>query len=223
MFAKYARMWALAGLLLLGFLPGLELRPVCLADVLYRVDLRSVATGPMLKFFLLRSAVVWYQLIDAVPESTNCRSKSASLRSGSSNSAPTDQGISVHPTPVDHQPDEIESCVVIDPLILKGTLQHSTLLGEASSKSSLDMSEVKEEANNDVMVECLSSGNEKASHPPLCEATLVVKAPSKCPCAGEARVFHVSPGGEMLEHVDSAEDGSGLPPLPPLSEVGVSQ
>ncbi|GMH02218.1 hypothetical protein Nepgr_004057 [Nepenthes gracilis] len=113
-----------------------------------------------------------------------------------------------HPTPVDHQLDEMESCVVIDPLNPKGTLQHPSLLGEASTKSSLAMSEVKEVANDDVMMERPSSGNVKASHPPLCEATSVVKYPCKCPCAGEALVFHVSPSGGVSELVDPAEDGS---------------
>ncbi|GMH02020.1 hypothetical protein Nepgr_003859 [Nepenthes gracilis] len=82
-------------------------------------------------------------------------------------------------------PDEIESSVAIDPLNPKETLQHSTLLGEASSKSSLDTSE---------------------------EASSVVKAPCKCPCAGEALVFHVSPGGEMLEHVDPLRMDPGYRP-----------
>ncbi|GMH29011.1 hypothetical protein Nepgr_030854 [Nepenthes gracilis] len=115
---------------------------------------------------------------------------------------------SVPQTPVEHHPGEIESSVVIDSLNPNGAPQHSTLLGETSSKSSLDTSVVKDEVNNDVLMVWPSDGIEKASQPPICEASSVVKAPRNCQSAGEALVFHVATGGEMFEHVDPVEDGS---------------
>ncbi|GMH11630.1 hypothetical protein Nepgr_013471 [Nepenthes gracilis] len=88
-----------------------------------------------------------------------------------------------HPAPNDHQLDEIESYAVIDPLDSKETLQSPTLIGEASSKSSLDSAEEK-----DGLVERPSSGNMMVPHPPLCEAISAVEDPCNCPCAGEVLV-----------------------------------
>ncbi|GMH27104.1 hypothetical protein Nepgr_028947 [Nepenthes gracilis] len=128
------------------------------------------------------------------------------------------KGTSSHPAPNDHQLDEIESCAVIDPLDSKKTLRSPTLIGEASSKSSLDLSKEKEVAICEGLVEGPSSGNMMVPLPPLCEAISAVEDPCNCPCAGEVLV---PSGGEVSEQVVPAKDGSWLQTLPRLSEEDV--
>ncbi|GMH28208.1 hypothetical protein Nepgr_030051 [Nepenthes gracilis] len=59
----------------------------------------------------------------------------------------------------------MESCAVSDPLDSKETLQSPTLIGEASSKSSLDSTVEKDVAICDGLVERPSSGDMMVSHP----------------------------------------------------------
>ncbi|GMH02219.1 hypothetical protein Nepgr_004058 [Nepenthes gracilis] len=130
---------------------------------------------------------------------------------------------SSHPAPNDHQLAEIESYAVIDPLDSNETLQSPTLIGEASSKSSLVSAEEKDVAICDGLVERPSSGNIMVPHPPLCEAILAVKDPCNCPCAGDVLV---PSGGVVSEQVpdvcmdDLIDDSSAEPYEDHLIDTG---
>ncbi|GMH16123.1 hypothetical protein Nepgr_017964 [Nepenthes gracilis] len=97
------------------------------------------------------------------------------------------------------------SCAVIDPVESKETLPSPTLIGEASSMSSLDASKEKEVKFCDGLVERSSYGNLMIPHPPLCEAISAVEEPCHCPCAGDVLV---PSSGEVPMQVVPTEDGS---------------
>ncbi|GMH11628.1 hypothetical protein Nepgr_013469 [Nepenthes gracilis] len=129
---------------------------------------------------------------------------SVSVHPDSFKSAPTVQGESVHPSPLEHPNADMDSCVGTDPMNPLGTLQLPNPLGEALSESTLDASELKEEDK------CPSSEFALVSHSPPYELTLFAKVLNNCSSSGIELVSHSSPVVELVKHADHAEEGTSL-------------
>ncbi|GMH03432.1 hypothetical protein Nepgr_005271 [Nepenthes gracilis] len=120
------------------------------------------------------------------------------LQPDSSKPAPPDQSKFVQQSPLEHLTTDMDSCKVNNPLLPSGSPHFLDSLCEALSQSTLDASNLKEEAD------CLSSVNEVVSHSPPCEATIILKVPYNGSSTGNELLSHSSPVVELVEHAGAS-------------------